>query len=115
MFCSVGTSKQIHIVIASLFFKNEVAPQGGFKFYYIRLFIISYFFYKNYEKCETTVNVEFIKGHSLIGHLPSGMFMVICRLFKKWSSYENAVKLEKLEDHHFFDNYLSNLINFSLK
>lgn len=34
---------------------------------------------------------------------------MICCLFKKVSSYKNAVKLEKLEDHLLLDIYLRKL------
>lgn len=52
--------------MASFFFKNEVALRMFFTVYYIRLFYDLVLLYKNYEICDTVVNVDLIKPKAIL-------------------------------------------------
>lgn len=52
--------------MASFFFKNEVALRMFFRFYYMSLFCDLVLLYKNYEICETIVNVELITPKAIV-------------------------------------------------
>lgn len=52
--------------MASFSFKNEVALRMFFRVYYLRFLYDLVLLYKNYEICDTTVNVDLIKPKAIL-------------------------------------------------